>query len=128
MNPSKFVLALLVGPVLLYFGCTRSPTNTPLTDNPSIYFEVAENKIIMYHNATYDCYVEIRIIVNHNGATIDFVEQNYSTEECDSLCTFNLKRSTDGLETDYYDCRIWNSDMVNIIYQKTVCVQGDDPG
>lgn len=128
MNSSKFVLTILIGCAFLYFSCTKSPTNTPLTGNPSIYFEVAENKIVMYHNATYDCYAEICIIVNQNGAIIDFVEQNYSTEECYSLCSFDLKRSTNGLDSGYYDCRIWNSDMVNIIYQETVCVQGDDPG
>ena len=128
MNRRFLVVASVVVCALGFFGCEKKVAD-PITENPNIYFEVMNQKIVMHHNnATYDCCAIIVVRTSRQELTIDFLEQNVSTKRCDSLCTFNLEGASGQLDAGYYDCRIWNSDTTSIIYQGRVCVPGGDIG
>ncbi|MCJ7507207.1 MAG: hypothetical protein MUO85_00580 [candidate division Zixibacteria bacterium] len=129
MFQSKTSLSILITSILIFFGCTKSPVNNPLVDHSDIYFEVTESRIVMHHlDAVYDCCAVIGVVVTQKGTIIDFVEKDYSADKCNSFCTLELKGTSNELGSGCYDCRVWNSDMSNIVYQSRVCMSGDEPG
>jgi hypothetical protein len=129
MLKSKTFLSVLITSILIFFGCAKSPVNSPLVNHSDIYFEVIESRIVMHHlDAVYDCCAAIDVIVTQRGTIIDFVEKDYSTNKCNSFCAFELKGTSNELGSGCYDCRVWNSDISTIVYQSKICVSGNKPG